>query len=972
MKVSQIRVFSLLLVLAAPVAAESTPTIFQKAEAANPANPDYRFLWRTEPGVRYHLQTSENLSTWTDVPGYPKRAEGPVEFHDLAPVPGGKQFAKATLIDEQAPVLVESYPQDGAIGVPRFEDFEIQLRDASGINPASISLTIGAQSAMTLASTPGLTFVDGVLRYDAVDTAHGVAGAVISVVLSVADTVGNGRTFSWSLTLQEQAVERVADIYVFGSAAAQRDGQRLSARQRAMAESIIGSVRLPASGGADYELSSITPTSVVISYTGEVCPVLGTYIANHSPTRREEVFCRRVLSRADDTASKTLTLQTEDVTLPEIVDGTVSVSSVSKIYNVDEAGNIQPALELTAGLTFPTIGLPVGGLVGTNFELKNQDDFTVARITATELKFQSTPSMQAGIRTSFGKLQEMNATIKARHDFAAVFDVEALLASVKVTRPIYDLTPEPHKFMYLGQLGPMPVFVDLVFDCQLNFTTQASAALTAKFGFRRIFDQGVTLSYKNGGAVSLTPFSIPIKTETIPFKLDLTGSLESEFRLEPRLEFLVYGVAGVGASIEPWAKVSFVKSTDNQPLQATFGVGVDLVAEPVGVVFDLLGESLSPSLTVPLWKSPEWDLLTAANQLAVAITPDTGGDTWTMEHVLSGTADSNIGQSYFTYNGNPIPGSNGPTCSLPPSAYAGTFGAAAVSLNGTGQTIVSPQITPPTPPAPTGFERIPAGNFEMGQTGIATPVHTVYVSDFYMAKYETTKELWDEVRAWGLTHGYTDLAVGNGGYASKGADHPVHWITWYDMVKWCNARSEKENLTPCYTVSGATYQTGQNAAVVCNFGASGYRLPTEAEWEKAARGGQTGYNFPWGNEITHDQANYYSSTSYTYDKSLTRGYHPSYTAGGYPYTARVDSFTPNAYGLYNMSGNVWEWCWDWYGSYPSASQTNPTGATTGSNRVVRGGSWSYDASHARCASRFDYNPYYADYYYAFRLARGQP
>jgi formylglycine-generating enzyme required for sulfatase activity len=97
---------------------------------------------------------------------------------------------------------------------------------------------------------------------------------------------------------------------------------------------------------------------------------------------------------------------------------------------------------------------------------------------------------------------------------------------------------------------------------------------------------------------------------------------------------------------------------------------------------------------------------------------------------------------------------------------------------------------------------IPAGNFQMGKDGIATPVHTVFVSAFYMAKYEVTKELWNSVRAWGMAErrGYTDLGTGNGSYAFKGENHPVHSITWYDMVKWCNARSEMENLTPCYTV----------------------------------------------------------------------------------------------------------------------------------------------------------------------------
>ena len=284
------------------------------------------------------------------------------------------------------------------------------------------------------------------------------------------------------------------------------------------------------------------------------------------------------------------------------------------------------------------------------------------------------------------------------------------------------------------------------------------------------------------------------------------------------------------------------------------------------------------------------------------------------------------------------------------------------------------------PPVPPGFALIPAGPFQMGDqssplVGYDTelPVHTVQVSAFYMGKYEVTKEEWDAVRTWGLANGYTDLLAGNGSSVSKGANHPVHSISWYAMVKWCNARSQKEGLTPCYTVSGAIYKTApDSAAVVCNWLTNGYRLPTEAEWEKAARGGVVGKNFPWGTDtITHSQANYCSTTYYPYDVSPTRGFHPTYAVGGYPYSSPVGSFAPNGYGLYDMAGNMWEWCWDWHGSYSVGSQTDPRGASTGSSRVIRGGSWSgHDlASFARCASRNSRWPGNYNDIEGFRMAR---
>jgi formylglycine-generating enzyme required for sulfatase activity len=272
--------------------------------------------------------------------------------------------------------------------------------------------------------------------------------------------------------------------------------------------------------------------------------------------------------------------------------------------------------------------------------------------------------------------------------------------------------------------------------------------------------------------------------------------------------------------------------------------------------------------------------------------------------------------------------------------------------------------------SPEGFSLIPSGAFTMGRTSGDTdsdaPPVTVNVSAFYMGKYEVTKAEWDEVRTWGLSNGYTDLRTGGG----KASNHPVQTISWFDMVKWCNARSEKEGLTPVYTVSGAVMKRGTTAPVA-NWSANGYRLPTEAEWEKAARGGVSGKRFPWGTDtISHSQANYYASTSYAYDLSGTvNSYHPKH-AGSSPYTSPVGSFVANSYGLYDMAGNVWEWCWDWYGesTYVSGA-TDPRGPASGANRVYRGGGWNGSASSCRVAARDIGYPPYAVSNIGFRIVR---
>jgi formylglycine-generating enzyme required for sulfatase activity len=272
---------------------------------------------------------------------------------------------------------------------------------------------------------------------------------------------------------------------------------------------------------------------------------------------------------------------------------------------------------------------------------------------------------------------------------------------------------------------------------------------------------------------------------------------------------------------------------------------------------------------------------------------------------------------------------------------------------------------------------IPQGAFTMGNsmtadTDITTsPIRVVTLDAFYMGKYEVTKAEWDEVRTWGLNNGYTDLAAGSG----KANNHPVQSIAWYQMVKWCNARSEKEGLTPVYYTNDAQttiYKTGNvnvtNAQV--NWSANGYRLPTEAEWEKAARGGLSGKRFPWGDTISHSQANYYANSSYSYDSSgSVNNFHPTYATGSIPYTSPIGAFAANGYGLYDMVGNVFEWCWDWHGTYASGSQTNPRGSTSGSFRVYRGGGWGGNADSSRVAARTAATPNATNTAVGFRVVR---
>ncbi|HUU26658.1 MAG TPA: formylglycine-generating enzyme family protein [archaeon] len=223
---------------------------------------------------------------------------------------------------------------------------------------------------------------------------------------------------------------------------------------------------------------------------------------------------------------------------------------------------------------------------------------------------------------------------------------------------------------------------------------------------------------------------------------------------------------------------------------------------------------------------------------------------------------------------------------------------------------------------------IPAGTFQMGQVGVAEPVHQVTVSAFQMGRYEVTQEQ------------YQTVVGSNPSEFTGDTKSPVDRVSWYNACTFCNKLSEAEGLQPCYNLT----------TWACDFTKNGYSLPTEAEWEYACRAGTT--------------TNYYTGDSES-DLAKAGWYHDNSGKTTHP----VGGKEANAFGLYDMHGNVSEWCNDWYGDYSSENANDPQGSSNGSTRVSRGGSWSNSLYYCRLAYRYNTSPGTRYDHLGFRVVR---
>jgi formylglycine-generating enzyme required for sulfatase activity len=855
------------------------------------------------------------------------------------PIQSGARFFSVVKLDHEGPEIYNQRPADHAIANDPQAQIQVCLRDETGVDTNTIKLAIGTNAPMRL-SDPRLAWSNGQLTYSpGTNGALGALGSRVTVCLSAADILGNwSSNFTWSFQLAMPTVLSTNLVFV-GSGTS-----------------------------SGLTLVSSDKDTFTFLYAGTNSGLAaGMQLVNSDPANG---YTRTVVSLAETSATKTVVVVTRIATLAELLQ--------QGSMNSDTFVEVEPNGTIRRNSNHE-VGIHLSYSYPLDETLYDDGVLTIETLATSHLSFDANLQLSANFERL--KLRDFDV----RWTKTVSYQVDAC-ATATVARD-YDgekglITPM-HKY-YVGFIGPVPVWVDVMFEINAGFTASWDATAEIQVGMTasKTIVTGRHWDESNGWVeISENPETSCAFTGPI---WEAQGNGNLRVYLQPKVSVLVDSLAGVTGNVEPYLNLTGHAQANPYQWDMALYYGLDCSlglnlsvwdkswGEQPSKTFNLIPPTLLWQTNFPgdvpvITCEPE-DQLVLAGATAVFSVQAGGGAPMEYQWMRNGVRlNDNEGIAGATNSTLTIRNASG--------FDSGSYSVRIVNQQGSAnsRSVALRVLAPP----PTNMAWIPPGSLQMGNCMSTEegdedelPVHTVYVDGFYMDRYLVTKALWDEVHAWAVEHGYDFLEDDFG----RATNHPVVNVNWYDALKWCNARSEKEGRVPAYYV-GDGYQNvlrtrelfQRNYWVMWN---AGYRLPTEAEWEKAARGGISGKRFPWGDTISWGNANYFANVydpiwnrGYIYDVNPKEGHHPDYVGGivysSSRFTSPVGAFAPNGYGLYDMAGNVFQWCWDLYDnkySCGSTNQFNPRGPSLDEragmeSRVIRGGGWSSDARCCRTSSR---------------------
>ncbi|MCH7225024.1 immunoglobulin domain-containing protein [Haloferula sp. A504] len=656
-----------------PGSAETIPYLL---ESEPPSTSPDTFIWATDPGVRYDLWESGDLDDWQRVDGFPMEATG--LSMEYAFTPDTRKFFRIESLDEQPPLVAGQYPAVDGFAVGRFADITVKLEDATGIDPATIQLTVGALGTFAESSTE-LTFAAETITFDSGgDTALGGWGETITATLVVDDTLGNRLTHTWSFRLEPEP-QAAEGIFVFGSPTAQRAGQRVVGPAAALAS------RFPAPAGPQrandpppWEIDEVLADRIVITYEAGGAPAFsdGQLICNLAPATESEIFYRRVLSTTDDAANLELTVMTEDADLTEFLpQGAVAFSPDSVVYETGADGTLVRALSVDGEVTFPRVGYDLSGtslaLREDGFEFTLADLATVSvgddpdflTVTADEWFWWLTPRLNVALETQGFGVKSFEAIASGQVSTALALDISALLVGAKTETTLFDLpeASEPKHVVLIGvvpiPIPPfgIPVYGVLGFDFLVKSEAEAQVLLESGFAWRQEFNASFGVDYTQAEGLEWIRSFQASAPDIEPTTLDLTGEFDLKLILEPRLEFLVYGLAGMRASIEPSGGLHTWASTSGD-YGGQLEADLDFVLGTAG----LLPEAeLSLNVWHDEWPLTDQELVFKTQPSSQTVAPNAG-----VSFTCAMDAPSPPSFQWF-HNGSPIPGQTSRSLFLP-------------------------------------------------------------------------------------------------------------------------------------------------------------------------------------------------------------------------------------------------------------------------------------------------------------------